>query len=277
MEKLTFQSKIELNNKVRIPVMGFGVAEIAEDLNSQVKILSEAIDAGYRMFDTAQIYRSERALGIAIRNSGIPREDFFISTKIFEQQRYNRTTESVFESMRKMGVEYLDRFVLHWPIAGRYIQSYNEMEKLYYSGVIRSLGISNFEVWHLKNLLLHSDVMPVTNQVEFNPTYICQEQRDFCEKLGIHMEAYTPIGRGGRFMKTEPLVTIANKYGKSVPQIILRWDIQHNVIPVPRSSKKDHMVQNTKIFDFELSGEDMMAIDNMNRDERRNTNPYTTE
>ena len=277
MEKLTFQSKIELNNKVKIPVMGFGVAEIAEDLDTQVKILSEAIEAGYRMFDTAQIYRSERALGIAIKNSGIPRKEFFISTKIFEQQRYDRTTESVFESLKKMGIDYLDRFVLHWPIAGRYIQAYNEMEKLYYSGVIRSLGISNFEIWHLKNLLLHSDVIPVTNQVEFNPSYTCSEQRNFCEKLGIHMEAYTPIGRGGRFLKTEPLVTIADKYGKSVPQVILRWDIQHNVIPVPRSSKKDHMIQNTDIFDFELSSEDMKTIDNMNRDDRRNTNPYTTE
>ncbi len=277
MENFTFQSKIELNNKVKIPVMGFGVAEIAEELKTQVKILSEAIEAGYRMFDTAQIYRSERALGIAIKESGIPREEFFISTKIFEQQRYERTTESVFESLKKMGIDYLDRFVLHWPIAGRYIQSYKEMEKLYYSGVIRSLGVSNFEIWHIKNLLLHSDVIPVTNQVEFNPSYTCGEQREFCEKLGIHMEAYTPVGRGGRFMKTEPLVSIAKKHGKSVPQIILRWDIQHNVIPVPRSSKKVHMAENADIFDFSLGQDEMTLIDDMNQDDRRNTNPYTTE
>lgn len=277
MENLTFQSKLELNNKVKIPVMGFGVAEIAEELKTQVRILSEAIEAGYRMFDTAQIYRSERALGIAIKESGIPREEFFISTKIFEQQRYGRTTESVFESLKKMEIDYLDRFVLHWPIAGRYIQSYNEMEKLYYSGIIRSLGVSNFEIWHLKNLLLHSDVIPVTNQVEFNPSYTCGEQRAFCEKLGIYMEAYTPVGRGGRFMKTEPLVSIAGKYGKSVPQIILRWDIQHNVIPVPRSSQKAHMVENADIFDFCLSRDEMKLIDDINRDDRRNTDPYTTE
>lgn len=277
MENLTFQSKRELNNKMKIPVMGFGVAEIAEDLPTQVKILREAIETGYRMFDTAQIYRSERALGIAIKESGIPRQEFFISTKIFEQQRYNRTTESVFESLRKMGIEYLDRFVLHWPIAGRYIQSYKEMEKLYYSGIIRSLGVSNFEIWHIRNLLVHCDVIPVTNQVEFNPTYTCIEQRKFCEKLGIQMEAYTPIGRGGRFLNTEPLVTIANKYKKSVPQIILRWDIQHNVIPVPRSGRRVHMEQNADIFDFELDRDDMKLIDGMNCDDRRNRNPYTTE
>lgn len=277
MENLTFQSRSELNNKVKIPVIGFGVAEIAEDLPSQVRILREAIETGYRMFDTAQIYRSERALGIAIKESGIPREEFFISTKIFEQQRYGRTTESIFESLRKMGIEYLDRFVLHWPIAGRYIQSYKEMEKLYYSGIIRSLGVSNFEIWHVRNLLVHCDVVPVTNQVEFNPTYICQEQRQFCEKQGIHMEAYTPIGRGGRFMNTEPLLTIADKYNKSVPQIILRWDIQHNVIPVPRSANRVHMEQNADIFDFALDSEDMEIIDGMNRDDRRNRDPYTTE
>ncbi|WP_077532492.1 aldo/keto reductase [Massiliimalia massiliensis] len=274
MEKLTFQSTKRLNNKVRIPLMGFGVAEIAEDLKTQVRILREAIEVGYRLFDTAQIYRSERAVGIAIKESGIPREEFFISSKIFDEQKYDRTTESFEESLRKMGIDYIDRFVLHWPLPGHYIQSWKELEKIHRSGRARCISVSNFEIWHMRNLLPNCEIIPATNQIEFNPTYMANEQREFCENWGVAMEAYTPIGRYGRFADNEILNRVGERHGKSVYQVLLRWDIQHNVIPVPRSSNQKHMAQNADIFDFELTSEDMAEIDSMNIDDRRNANPY---
>jgi len=274
LEKLTLQSRKILNNRVKIPLLGFGVAEIAEDLKTQVKILREAIEVGYRFFDTAQIYRSERAVGIAVRESGVSREEFFISTKILWQQKYDATIESFEESLRKLQMDYVDRFVHHWPVPGKYLESWKDMEKINRSGRARSIAVSNYEIWHLRNLFQHNEIMPVVNQLEFNPELTIQEHIAFCEAYGIAVEAFTPIGRGGRFLQNPVLVQVAKKYGKSVPQVILRWDLQHGLITVPRTSNRKHMEENADVFDFQLDAKDMAAIDGLNQNKKINFNPY---
>ena len=272
MEKLTFQSTMQLRNGVKMPRFGFGTAEIAPTLAEQVTIIRNAIDVGYRLLDTAFIYHTERGVSQAIRESGIDRDEFFISTKIWngEARRGKKAIIKSFEeSLRRLGTDYVDLLILHWPIPGKVVDTWRVMEELYYSGRVRALGLSNVQRYHHLDIEQNCEIMAHVQQDSYNPFCRSLYQKIFCEAHGIAFEAMSPIERGA-VMKIPELTEIGNKYGKTPIQVVLRWDMQSNVITIPRTANRAHMQSNADIFDFELSEEDMRAINALNKEQDNN-------
>lgn len=272
MEKLNFQSTIQLRNGVKMPLFGFGTAEIAPTLMEQISIIGDAIDVGYRLLDTAQIYHTERGVGEAIKNSGIDRDDFFISTKIWngEARRGKAAILRAFEeSLRRLNTEYVDLLILHWPVPGKIVETWKVMEDLYYSGKVRALGLSNVERYQHLELIQNCDIMPHVQQDSFNPLCRNLYNKIFCDSHGIAFEAFSPILRG-KISAINTIKEISDKYDKNPIQVTLRWDLQNNVITIPRTSNKKHMISNSDIFDFELTEDDMQRINKLNKEEDNN-------
>lgn len=272
MEKLNFQSTIQLRNGVKMPLFGFGTAEIAPTLMEQISIIGDAIDVGYRLLDTAQIYHTERGVGEAIKNSGIDRDDFFISTKIWNgEARRGKTAilRAFEESLRRLNTEYVDLLILHWPAPGKIVETWKVMEDLYYSGKVRALGLSNVERYQHLELIQNCDIMPHVQQDSFNPLCRNLYNKIFCDSHGIAFEAFSPILRG-KISAINTIKEISDKYDKNPIQVTLRWDLQNNVITIPRTSNKKHMISNSDIFDFELTEDDMQRINKLNKEEDNN-------
>ena len=272
MEKLNFQSTIQLRNGVKMPLFGFGTAEIAPTLMEQISIIGDAIDVGYRLLDTAQIYHTERGVGEAIKNSGIDRDDFFISTKIWNgEARRGKTAilRAFEESLRRLNTEYVDLLILHWPVPGKIVETWKVMEDLYYSGKVRALGLSNVERYQHLELIQNCDIMPHVQQDSFNPLCRNLYNKIFCDSHGIAFEAFSPILRG-KISAINTIKEISDKYDKNPIQVTLRWDLQNNVITIPRTSNKKHMISNSDIFDFELTEDDMQRINKLNKAEDNN-------
>jgi diketogulonate reductase-like aldo/keto reductase len=264
--------KTVLNNGVEMPWLGLGVWKV-EDGNEVVASVKAAIAAGYRSIDTAAVYGNEAGVGQAIRESGVPREELFITTKLWNQnQGYETTLKAFDESMQKLGLEYLDLYLIHWPVKGKYTDTWRAFRKLYEQGKVRAIGVSNFQIHHLKDILAESNIVPVVNQVEFHPRLTQKPLLDFCKKNGIQLEAWSPLMQG-KLLDQPDLVKIAQRHGKTVPQVILRWDLQNGVVTIPKSIKEHRIVENADIFDFELTAEDMAAIDNLNQDHREGGDP----
>ncbi|WP_042146757.1 aldo/keto reductase [Paucisalibacillus sp. EB02] len=268
----SLNDKITLNNGVKMPGFGLGVYKV-EDGDTAIHAVRTAIDVGYRSIDTASFYDNERGVGLAVQESGVPREELFITSKVWnDQQGYESTLKAFDESLEKLGMDYLDLYLVHWPVSGKYKETYRALETLYEEGRVRAIGVSNFHVHHLENLLADCKVKPVVNQVEYHPHLSQLELKAFCEKENIQLEAWSPLKRGG--LLDEPiLVEIGKKYGKSAAQVILRWDIQNHVITIPKSIKTERIRDNADIFDFKLSDEDMAKIDGLNKNERSGSNP----
>ena len=272
VENKNIQSTIQLRNGVKMPQIGFGTAEIAPTLKEQVVIIENAIDVGYRLLDTAQIYHTERGVGEAIRNSGVYRDDFFISTKIWngEARRGKKAILKSFEeSLRRLGTDYVDLLLLHWPVPGKIIDTWKVMEDLYYMGKVRALGLSNVERYQHLEIIQNCDIMPHVQQDSNNPLCRNLYNKLFCDNHGIVFEAFSPILRG-KISEMDVLREIGAKYGKSAIQVTLRWDIQSGVVSIPRTSNKNHMISNADIFDFELTDEDMQAINSLNQEKDNN-------
>ena len=272
MEKLNFQSTIQLRNGVKMPLFGFGTAEIAPTLMEQISIIGDAIDVGYRLLDTAQIYHTERGVGEAIKNSGIDRDDFFISTKIWNgEARRGKTAilRAFEESLRRLNTEYVDLLILHWPVPGKIVETWKVMEDLYYSGKVRALGLSNVERYQHLELIQNCDILPHVQQDSFNPLCRNLYNKIFCDSHGIAFEAFSPILRG-KISAINTIKEISDKYDKNPIQVTLRWDLQNNVITIPRTSNKKHMISNSDIFDFELTEDDMQRINKLNKEEDNN-------
>ena len=272
MEKLNFQSTIQLRNGVKMPLFGFGTAEIAPTLMEQISIIGDAIDVGYRLLDTAQIYHTERGVGEAIKNSGIDRDDFFISTKIWNgEARRGKTAilRAFEESLRRLNTEYVDLLILHWPVPGKIVETWKVMEDLYYSGKVRALGLSNVERYQHLELIQNCDIMPHVQQDSFNPLCRNLYNKIFCDSHGIAFEAFSPILRG-KISAINTIKEISDKYDKNPIQVTLRWDLQNNVITIPRTYNKKHMISNSDIFDFELTEDDMQRINKLNKEEDNN-------
>ena len=272
MEKLNFQSTIQLRNGVKMPLFGFGTAEIAPTLMEQISIIGDAIDVGYRLLDTAQIYHTERGVGEAIKNSGIDRDDFFISTKIWNgEARRGKTAilRAFEESLRRLNTEYVDLLILHWPVPCKIVETWKVMEDLYYSGKVRALGLSNVERYQHLELIQNCDIMPHVQQDSFNPLCRNLYNKIFCDSHGIAFEAFSPILRG-KISAINTIKEISDKYDKNPIQVTLRWDLQNNVITIPRTSNKKHMISNSDIFDFELTEDDMQRINKLNKEEDNN-------
>jgi len=263
-----------LNNGVEIPQLGYGVYKIPEE--DIVTATSEALENGYRSLDTAQFYKNERGVGQAIKNSGIPREELFITTKVWNShQGYTETLEAFEESMDKLGLDHLDLYLVHWPAPAHdlYIETYEALEKLYKDGRVRAIGVCNFEIEHLERLLDTCEVPPVVNQIECHPYLQQHEIKAFCKEKNIFVESWGPLRRGGSLFEEETLTRLAAKHGKTPAQIILRWHIQENAIVIPKSVTPSRIKENIDVFDFTLSADDMADIRLLDRDERMGRHP----
>ena len=259
-----------LNNGVKMPFVGLGVWMAKDD--QTVQAVKWALEAGYRHIDTAKIYKNEAAVGRGVKESGIPREQVFITTKLWnEDMRSGRQMEAFEESLKALGTEYVDLYLLHWAVEDVYIPSWKVLEKIYEQGRAKAIGVCNFQQHHLEKLMDIATVVPAVNQFECHP-YLTQEPLiAFCEKAGIAREAWGPLGgKGAPLVDNPELVAIGQKYGKSAAQVILRWDLQRGVIVLPKSVHRERIIANSQIFDFSLSDEDMKAVSALNQDKRLN-------
>ena len=243
-----------------MPSVGFGVFQIT-DKEECIKVVLDAIDVGYRLIDTAQSYGNEEAVGEAIAKSSVPREELFITTKVWiSNGGYEKARTSIESSLKKMKLDYLDLVLIHQPL-NDYYGIYRAMEELYKEGKIKAIGVSNFYPDRLVDLALFNDVIPAVNQVEVNPFHQQIEAQEFNEKYGVKLEAWAPFAEGKNGMFTNPeLKEIGDKYGKSVAQVILRWLLQRGIVPLAKTVNKERMLQNIDIFNFELNENDMNKI-----------------
>lgn len=247
-----------------MPLEGFGVFQVPENICEQTVL--DAIDAGYRLIDTASSYQNEEAVGRALRRCGIPREQLFITTKAYIQQMgYDKTMEAFEESMEKLGLEYLDLYLIHMPF-GDYYGSWRAMEELYQAGKVRAIGVCNFLPDRLLDLYYNAKVKPQINQIERHPHYQRAEDMELMQELGVQPQAWAPFAEGLKGMFTEPVLTdIARKYGKTPAQIILRWNVQQGVIVIPKSVHRERMEENLAIWDFALDEDDMEKIASLDK------------
>lgn len=270
------QDTVTLNNGVKMPWLGLGVykAQEGEEVVSAVKT---AIRHGYRSIDTAAAYNNEEGVGQAVAEAilenGLAREDIFITSKVWNSMQGYETTLGAFDtSLRKLNVDYLDLFLIHWPVKGKYKDTWRALEKIYREGKVRAIGVSNFNIHHLEDLFADAEVVPAVNQVEFHPHLFQKELLQFNQDKGIQLEAWSPLGQG-KLLENETLKAIAAKHGKNVAQVILRWDLQVGVVTIPKSVNEGRIVQNANVFDFQLDIEDLAAIEALNQDLRYGSDP----
>ncbi|MFB7641573.1 aldo/keto reductase [Peribacillus butanolivorans] len=263
---------ITLHNGVKMPQLGFGVFKVKNG-SETVESVKKAIEVGYRSIDTAAVYENEEGVGQAIRESGISREELFITSKVWNtDQGYETTLQAFDDSLKRLGLEYLDLYLIHWPGKDKYLETWKALEKLYNEGKVKSIGVSNFHVHHLEKLLANSEIKPVVNQIELHPLLTQVEIRDYCEKHDIKVEAWSPLGRGS--LIEEPTINhIAKKHGKSSAQVLIRWHLQHEIVVIPKSITPSRIEENAQVFDFSLSLNEMNQIDALNKNERFGSNP----
>lgn len=270
------QDTVTLHNGVKMPGFGLGVFKVEEG-DQLVQAIKSAVKHGYRSIDTAAIYDNERSVGQGIREAiaehNISREDLFITSKVWNADLGYDSTIAAFEtSLEKKGLDYLDLYLIHWPVKGKYHEAWKALETLYRKGRVRAIGVSNFQIHHLQDLMSGGGIKPMVNQVEFHPRLTQQELRQFCKEQGIQLEAWSPLMQGQQ-LDNPVLTDIAAKYGKSVAQIILRWDLQHGAVTIPKSVHEHRIVENAAIFDFELISDDVARIDGLNQNLRVGPDP----
>ena len=250
---------VTLSNGVKMPVLGYGVYQVTPE--ECERCVLDALAAGYRLLDTAQSYFNEEQVGSAIRRSGVPREEIFLTTKVWvEHYGYEAARASVLESMRKLKTDYLDLVLLHQPFAD-YYGAYRALEKLYEEGKIRAIGVSNFYPDRLVDLASFARIRPMVNQVEIHPYHQQQEAKHWMDKYGVQAEAWAPFGEGRGGLFRDPVLTeIGQKHGKTAAQVVLRWHLQRGVVVIPKSVRPERMRENIDVFDFALSAEEMERI-----------------
>jgi diketogulonate reductase-like aldo/keto reductase len=267
---LTIQSSIRLNNGVEIPRLGLGVYQSPPGSITQ-RAVRYALSIGYRHIDTAYIYGNESDVGKAVLESGIPREEVFVTSKLWNtnQVGYDYAIKACEQSFQRLGLMYIDLYLIHWPVEGvnnNSIQIWKAMVHLLREGKARAVGVSNFSIDDLKQILNNSDVLPAVNQIEFHPFLYQKDLLSFCERNSIQLEAYSPLTRGRR-LNHPIIVNIAKKYDNKTPaQILIRWGLQHNLVVIPKSIHEERILENSHVFDFELKAEDMKVLDSLNED-----------
>ncbi|AJA47121.1 aldo/keto reductase family oxidoreductase [Clostridium pasteurianum DSM 525 = ATCC 6013] len=265
-----------LNNGVKMPWLGLGVFRV-ENGPEVVNAVKEAIVQGYRSIDGAAIYGNEETMGKGIaegiKAAGISREDLFITSKLWNaDQGYESGLKAYEESLKKLGLDYLDLYLIHWPVKGKYKEAWKALETIYKEGRVKAIGVSNFQIHHLEDLLKDSEIAPTVNQVEYHPRLTQKPLQKFCKEKGIQLEAWSPL-MVGKLFDNEVLKEIADAHNKSIAQIILRWDLQNEVVTIPKSTNKGRIKENSEIFDFELSKEELEKIDSLNQDLRVGPDP----
>ncbi|MBQ4901390.1 aldo/keto reductase [Paenibacillus sp. Marseille-P2973] len=270
------QDTVTLHNGVKMPGLGLGVFKVEEG-PELIQAVKAAVKHGYRSIDTAAVYQNEGSVGEAIaelfKESTVAREDLFVTSKVWNADLGYESTLAAYEtSLNKLGLDYLDLYLIHWPVKGKYKDAWRALETLYRDGRVKAIGVSNFQVHHLEDLMKDAEIKPMINQVEFHPRLTQKEVRTFCKEHGIQMEAWSPLMQG-ELLNNEVLKGIAEKHGKSVAQIILRWDVQHGVVTIPKSTKEQRIIENAALFDFELTEDEMNQIDGLNEDRRVGPDP----
>lgn len=268
---------ITLNNGVEIPQVGLGVFQTKEGAEVE-RAVSDALEAGYRSIDTAAIYGNEVGTGNAIKASGIPREEIFITTKLWNANHaYDNALRGFEESLEKLDCGYIDLYLIHWPLPmyGLYTEAWSAMEKLYDDKRVRAIGVSNFKPAHLENLLKNARMVPTVNQIELHPLFQQKETRAFCAEHNIAIESYSPLMQAGEALEHPVIAKLAKAHGKTPAQVILRWHVQSGLIVIPKSVKAERIQENFDLFDFELSSEDMQAIETMDAGKRIGADPDT--
>lgn len=268
------QATVQLNNGVRMPWLGLGVFQVPQDAAAAAAVRT-ALGLGYRSIDTAALYRNERGVGQAIRESGVPREQLFITTKVWNDDIRASRIEAAFElSMKLLGLDYLDLYLLHWPIKGKSVAAWRVMEKLCRTGRIKAIGVSNYMIPHLDELLPAAEIVPAVNQIEFHPYLQSKPLVAHCRQHCIQVEAWSPLQQAGQLLQNPVLAGIAKKHAKTVAQIILRWDVQGGIITIPKSVQPHRLAENAGIFDFELTAAEMTALGALDRHERNGADPF---
>ncbi|MUG67426.1 aldo/keto reductase [Paenibacillus campinasensis] len=265
-----------LSNGVRMPWLGFGVFKVEEG-SEVVDAVRTAIMNGYRSIDTAAIYGNEQGVGQGIREgleaAGLERDKLFVTSKVWNSDLgYEATLAAYEQSLDKLGLGYLDLYLIHWPVEGKYKEAWRALEMLYKQGRVRAIGVSNFHIHHLEELMKDSTIKPMVNQVEYHPRLTQKELHAFCRAHGIQLEAWSPLMQG-QLLEQEELQELAAKYNKSVAQIILRWDLQNGVVTIPKSIREHRIIENSAVFDFELTADEMRRIDSLNQDRRVGPDP----
>jgi diketogulonate reductase-like aldo/keto reductase len=254
--------KIKMNNGVEIPQFGLGVY-LTKSGTECVNAVTWALEAGYRHIDTAKAYHNEKEVGEAVRDSGIKREEIFITTKLWNNDHGYETTLKAFDtSLKTLNTKYIDLYLIHWPVKDKRKDSWKALEKIYESGYCRSIGVSNYMINHLEELFSYANVIPVINQVEFSPYNYQKDLLDVCNKNKIILEAYSPLTRMEKLTDTK-LVPIAEKHNKTTAQVLIRWAIEHDLVVIPKSARKKRIIENAAIFDFSLDKSDMKILDDL--------------
>lgn len=266
------QDVTSLHNGVKMPWFGLGVYKTSEG-QEVIQAVKAAIKAGYRSIDTAAFYKNEEGVGQAIKEAEVPREELFITTKVWNtNQGYESTLAAFNESLKKLDLDYIDLYLVHWPVKDKYKDTWKALETLYKEGKVRAIGVCNFQIHHLEDLLADAEIAPMVNQVECHPRLTQKDLLSYCQEHHIQLEAWSPLGRG-RMLDEPTLMELAARYQKTVAQIILRWNLQSGIVTIPKSVREERIIENADIFDFELSKEDMSVIDSMNRNHRNGPDP----
>lgn len=261
-----------LYNGVEMPWFGLGVFKVQEG-NEVVNAVKTALNHGYRSIDTAAAYRNEEGVGQGIRESEIPREKVFLTSKVWNSdQGYESTLNAFDASLQRLGVDYLDLYLIHWPVKGKYKDTWKALEKIYKEGRARAIGVSNFQIHHLKDVMQDAEIKPMVNQVELHPRLTQIELRSFCKENEIQIESWSPLMQG-KLLDNEVLKSIGEKYSKTPAQVILRWNIQNEIVTIPKSIKEQRIIENANIFDFNLSNDDMALINGLNQNTRVGSDP----
>jgi len=269
---LTLNSSVTLNNGKNMPNLGLGVWKIP-DGKETVAAVRAALSAGYRHIDTATVYQNEKSVGRAIRESGLLREEIFLTTKVWnDDQGFKAALQACQRSLERLGMEYVDLYLVHWPITGSRLETWRALEQLYRDEYCRSIGVSNFTVRHLEELVAVAQIVPAVNQVEFSPFLFQTELVEFCRSHGIQVEAYSPLTKGKKFQNPK-LIALVRKYGKTPAQILIRWALQQGLVVIPKSVRPEHIRENAAVYDFALDPEDLKAMGGWNENYRTAWDP----
>ena len=260
---LTLESRAKLNNGIEIPRLGLGVYQSPPG-EITLRAVRYALKIGYRHIDTAELYGNESDVGRAVQESGIPREEIFITTKVWNShQGYDSTLHACEGSLQRLGLSYVDLYLIHWPVQGLGDETWRAMIKLLHEGKARAIGVSNYSIRELNELLHRSDIVPAVNQVEFHPFLYQEELLRFCKNNKIQLEAYSPLTRGKR-LNHPNIVEMAKKYNKTPSQILIRWSLQHDLVVIPKSIHEARIKENSQVFDFQLESNDMKVLNSLN-------------
>lgn len=269
---LRIDTRVRMNDGVDIPVFGLGTYGMGSGKKAR-KAIRHALECGYRLLDTAAMYRNEREVGQAVQESGIPREDIFVTTKLWNSDHgYERALAAFDESLAKLGLEYVDLYLIHWPVERHRGDSWRALEAIRESGKARSIGVSNYTIRHLEELFRESSTVPAVNQVEFSPFVYQRDLLEYCGEKGIVLEAYSPLTKGRR-LRDRRLAEVGERYGKTVAQVLIRWALQRGTVVIPKSSNLGRIEENAGVFDFSLSAGDMAALDALDANLRTSWDP----